>query len=189
MLNLLSHPDTWERCSFFFASASSSSASSSTTQGSAQASARQLYAVVYSSVTVKYPEAQTWKRRKKRKGERAKSRRHRCLLPSESPARIRERTEKFGEACPPPRSIPQDEQREIPSGSQDRGKDGTDRRKQGDPDPKPGLTLCGCASPSAVPGPAVSASPENLLERRLLRIHPEPPESETLGGEAWQSVF
>lgn len=129
------------------------------------------------------------KRGNKRKGKTDKSQRNSCLLTSESPAQIRERMEMFPQACPLPSSIPQDEQRQIPSSSQDSRKDGADLRKRGDMDPKPGLIPCGSASPSGVPGPAVSASPENLLERRLLRPHPEPPESETLGVEPRDLCF
>lgn len=63
----------------FFASAPSS-------PGWARAAVRELYAstpMLYSSVTVKYPEAQTRTRGKKRKGKRDKSRRNSCLLTRE----------------------------------------------------------------------------------------------------------
>lgn len=44
------------------------------------------------------------------------------------------------------------------------------------------FSLCGMALIlSAVPGPATSASPENLLEMQVIRPHPGPVEPESLG--------
>lgn len=40
-----------------------------------------------------------------------------------------------------------------------------------------------------VPGPAVSASPQNLLEMQILMLHPRPTEPETLGARPYNLCF
>lgn len=43
------------------------------------------------------------------------------------------------------------------------------------------IELCSTASPRLVPGPGTAASPEDLLQMRILGPHSRPAQSETLG--------
>lgn len=49
--------------------------------------------------------------------------------------------------------------------------------------------ICTSCSQNEAPEPAAASSPGNLLETQILRPHPRPAKSETLGGGAQPSAF